>query len=225
MRRVTPFAVLVGSLAAAHAAPGGADARSVQLLVESALGGLGTRVEVSVGEIDPHGRLAPCARMEPFLPAGARVWGRTLVGVRCVEGAAWTTTVPVHVRVWGPAVVAARPLAAGETVTPESVAVEEVELTREPPGLLPDPAQATGKVLLRAVGAGQPLRREALRAPLVVGQGDTVKLVYRGEGFTVTMDARALAAAADGQSVRVQTPSGRVVTGIARAGRVVEMNL
>ena len=45
-----------------------------------------TRVKVSVGRLDDNPRLAPCARMEPFLPPNTRLWGRTHVGVRCIEG-------------------------------------------------------------------------------------------------------------------------------------------
>ena len=35
------------------------------------------RMEVSVGSLDSRLRLAPCARVEPYLPVGARLWGRT----------------------------------------------------------------------------------------------------------------------------------------------------
>ena len=41
-----------------------------------------TRYEIRVG----NGRAAPsssCARIEPFLPAGSRAWGRLSVGLRC----------------------------------------------------------------------------------------------------------------------------------------------
>lgn len=220
--RLLALVCALGARAAA-ADPPALDAATLKLYAENAVGKAGTRIEVTVGESEAHARLAPCARAEPFLPAGARVWGRTAIGLRCVSGAAWTTLVPVHVRVWGPAVVATRPLAVGETVAAGDVALDEVELTREPPSLLGDPAEARDKVLVRPVAAGQPVRRDALRARLVLSQGDAVKIVYRGQGFSVSADAQALASAADGQNVRVQTASGRVLTGVARSGRIVEI--
>src|SRR3989344_4914921 len=52
--------------------------------------GLPLRMEVSVASLDSRLRLAPCARVEPYLPVGARLWGRTRLGLRCVEGqTAW----------------------------------------------------------------------------------------------------------------------------------------
>jgi hypothetical protein len=32
------------------------------------------RMEVAVGELDSRLRLAPCARIEPYIPVGARLW-------------------------------------------------------------------------------------------------------------------------------------------------------
>src|SRR5574344_1861168 len=66
------------------------------------------RMEVQVGQLDPRLRLAPCARVEPFLPAGTRLWGRTRLGLRCVQGAVqWTVFLPITIQAWGPAWVLA----------------------------------------------------------------------------------------------------------------------
>src|SRR4051794_3646230 len=63
------------------------------------------RVELSVGKPSNRLQLAPCAEMEPFVPPGARLWGRTTLGVRCVSGATWQAFLPVHVRIYGQAQV------------------------------------------------------------------------------------------------------------------------
>ena len=56
------------------------------------------RMEVSVGTLDERLRLAPCARIEPYLPAGAKLWGRTRLGLRCLEGATrWNVFLPITV--------------------------------------------------------------------------------------------------------------------------------
>ena len=53
------------------------------------------RMEVEVGALDERLRLAPCARVEPYLPAGARLWGRSRLGLRCLEGATrWNVFCP-----------------------------------------------------------------------------------------------------------------------------------
>jgi flagella basal body P-ring formation protein FlgA len=74
-----------------------------------------------------------------------------------------------------------------------------------------------------SLGAGQPLRRDMLRQPHVVTQGQGVKLVSQGPGFQVSAEGRALANAADGQTVLVRGPSGQTISGIARSGGIVEV--
>ena len=34
------------------------------------------RIEVEVGTLDPRLKLAPCERIEPYLPTGTRLWGK-----------------------------------------------------------------------------------------------------------------------------------------------------
>ena len=200
-------------------------ADQIRLYVQQQAGNGGgqARVEVSVGQLDPRLQLAPCARIEPFMPANARLWGRGSVGLRCVEGATWSVQVPVTVRIYGPALLAARPLPAQVPLTADDFTTGEVEWTREPQGVVSDAAQLENRVLSRPLALGQPVPLAALKAPLVVALGDPVKLVGQGKGFAVTADAVALAGAHDGQNVRVRTESGRVVTGIARSGRRVEV--
>lgn len=197
------------------------DEARLRAYVQSQLSEAAGRADITIGEIDS--RLSPCTRIEPFLPAGARLWGRGTVGVRCVEGASWRTYVPIEVRIYGPAVVAARGLSAGLALSPGDVRIEEVELTREPPGVLNDPVQVDNKVLIRTLTMGQPIRGDQLRAQPVVRSGEQVKLTYSGSGFIVSAEGRALAPAVEGQSVRVRTESGKVLTGTARMGGVVEI--
>ena len=198
-------------------------AEQFRLMVEREAGFPG-RVEVSVGSPNARLQLAPCARIEPFIPAGARLWGRTTLGLRCVEGAAWQAFVPVQVKIFAAAPVAARALAQGSSVAPSDLQEEEVEVTRFPAGAIADPAQLADKLLSRPVAAGQPLLREYLRARPVLAQGDTVTLLYQGRNFSVSTQGRALAHALDGQNVTVVTESGRNVSGIARPGRIVELS-
>lgn len=193
--------------------------------LEKAAAGLPGRVEVVVGRLDDRLQLAPCQRVEPYLPAGIRLWGKTQIGLRCAEGAHWNVYLPVEIRVFGRALVAQRPVAPGQGIAPEDFRLEDIELSREAPGALNDPRALEGRSLTRAVAPGQTLRAEMLRAAPAVAAGDIVRLVVNGHGFSVSASGRALGPAGEGESVRVQTDSGRVVQGTARAGRLVEMRL
>lgn len=219
----TLLATMAAALVTAAAAAGPLDEAPLRLFLDDATAGMPGRVELSVGELDPRLTLAPCARVVPFVPTGARLWGRTHLGVRCVEGAKWQAFVPVTVRVFGPALVATRALAAGEPAGEADFEVAEVELTREPPGVLTDPSRLQGKVLGRNIPAGQPLRADLLRARPVLGAGEQVRVVYQGQGFQVSTEGKSLGPAGEGQPVRVQTAGGRVLTGVARADRSVEV--
>jgi flagella basal body P-ring formation protein FlgA len=218
------------ALAQAGATTGGAAADSVRRFVEreAAAGGAngataGLRVEVTVGELDPRLQLAPCGRIEPFIAPGARILGRTSVGLRCTQGATWSVLLPVTVRIFGNALVASRPLPAMQPVTTEDLHAAEVEWTRETTGLVIDRAQLDNQVLARPIAAGQPIPLAALRAQQVIGAGDPVTIQGSGSGFSVALDGVALNAASVGQAVRVRTESGRVIQGTARGQRRVEM--
>lgn len=57
----------------------------------------------------------------------------------------------------------------------------------------------------------------------MVQQGQSVKLLLAGAGFTVSNEGRALNNATQGQVVQVRTASGQLVSGVARSGGVVEV--
>jgi flagella basal body P-ring formation protein FlgA len=216
-------AALAGALAAGAAWSAGLDGETLRVQLERDASTAGGRAEVTLGQIDPRLQLAPCARVEPFVPPGVRLWGRTIIGLRCAEGATWSVTLPIQVRIFTPALVATRTLAPGATLDAADYTVAEVEVTREPPGVLTDPAQTRDKILTRGLAAGQTLRADHLRAQPVVANGDPVRVVYQGPGFTVGADGKALGTAPSGGTVRVQLDGGRIITGTARAGRTVEV--
>ncbi len=184
--------------------------------------GIPGQVEVRVGAIEPV-VLPPCPRLEGFLPLNAKLWGNAMVGVRCVQGPNWTLYVPVTVTVQAPVVVAARPLPNGRVLTEADLGTQVMELTQLPPGVLTDVREAVGKTLTVGAAAGHPLRGDMLRAPLVIRQGQRVRLIAQGQGFRVTSEGKALGNAAAGETVQVRAPSGQVVTGVARADGAVDV--
>lgn len=196
---------------------------SSKLFLDSQLTSLPGDVEITVGEPDPRLNLAPCARYEPFIPPGARLWGRSTLGVRCVDGANWSVFLSVQIKVYGPAPVAARSIPRGQAITAEDVRMDRVEWTQFPAGALATPDQIEGRLATRSLIAGEPLRRDFLRAPPVVQAGEPVKLVFTGASFVVATEGKALSGASDGQAVQVAVPNGRILSGIARPGKLVEL--
>ncbi|AKJ30977.1 flagellar basal body P-ring formation chaperone FlgA [Caldimonas brevitalea] len=185
-----------------------------------------TRIEVSVGELDSRLKLAPCVRMEPYMPAGLRPWGRTRIGVRCVEGPTrWNVFLPVTVRVFAEAWVARGPLSAGTVLSLDHLQRGETDLAAAVSPAVTDAGVVAGRTLARPLVEGEVLKLSDLRPKQWFGIGDTVKVIAVGQGFTVHGEGRAMAPGLEGQAVRIRTDSGRIITGFASAERTVEVPL
>jgi flagellar basal body P-ring formation protein FlgA len=182
------------------------------------------RLEVKVGQLDARLQLAPCASVEPYLPPGVRLWGRTSIGLRCIEGAKWNVLLPITVSVYGTALVAQRALVAGELARAVDFMPAETELTREPTLPIRDAAILNGQVLTRPLSAGQILRAEHLRQPALLSAGDPVKVRLLGDGFAVNAEGVAMAPGLLGQALRVRMESGKIINGIVRES-FIEMRL
>lgn len=182
------------------------------------------RMEVSIGALDSRLRLAPCARVEPYLPPGMRLWGRTRLGLRCLDGAVrWNVFLPVTVKAFGPAWVVKAPVNPGATLAAGDAVQAEVDWAEEASPVIADPAQWIGTTVIRAVGAGQALRQAAVRPPQAFQAGAPVRVVAAGAGFAVASDGEAMAAGFVGQPVRVRMEGGRIMSGTVRDARTVEV--
>lgn len=184
------------------------------------------KVDVSVGEVDSRLRLAPCGHVEPFLPAGTRLWGRTRVGLRCVDGMTrWSITLPATVRVTGAAWVVRNPVAAGATLALADAVQTEVEWTEDSAPVLPQPALWVGQSATRPLASGQTLRQGLVRPAQVFGAGAQVRVVARGAGFQVASEGQALSVGVVGQGARVRMDNGRVTSGTVLDARTVQIDL
>jgi flagella basal body P-ring formation protein FlgA len=198
--------------------------KTVETFLRQETTGLPGEVGVQVGAVDERLGLAPCAQLQPFVPPGARLWGNTTVGVRCIGANAWTVYVPVQIKVTGTYLTAARPLSQGQVLGPDDLVARTGELTQMPAGVLLQPAQALGKAMTSGISGGEPLRADMLRAPTILQSNQPVKVLAKGPGFVVSAEGRALNNAADGQTVQVRVASGQVIAGIVRQGPVVELS-
>ena len=158
-----------------------------------------------------------CRDIEVRMDKASRPWGRAHVNARCTRGASWNLYVPVRIHVEADYVVSARPLRAGQSVAEDDLGRQRGDLAELPADVLTDPAQAIGKTLAVSLPADRPLRADMLRQPLVVRQGQNVKVIAGGSGFQVSGEGRAMANALAGQVVQVRLASGQVVSGIAQS--------
>ncbi|UCU98746.1 flagellar basal body P-ring formation chaperone FlgA [Acidovorax radicis] len=195
-------------------------------LARNQTAGLPLRMEVTVGSLDSRLRLAPCARVEPYLPVGSRLWGHTRLGLRCVEGAtAWNVFLPVTIKAFGPAWVLTSNVAPGATLTAEDATEAEVDWAADSAPIMANPDLWVGQVAARQLMVGQALRQPMVRAPLLFRAGAQVRVVAQGPGYAVTSAGQAMSAGAVGQTVRIRMSNGKVVSGIVSENGTVDITL
>jgi len=186
--------------------------------------GLSGTVNIAVEPVDSRLNLAACTSPQAFMPNGGRLWGRTTIGIKCIAPSPWTVYVRATVQVIAEYIVTSAPLAQGQVIGPNDITKVKGDLSNLPNGIITDPAQAIGRTANISLALGAPLRQDALRSNRVVQQGQAVRVVSTGPGFQITTEARALSNGSEGQMVQAKTPAGQVVSGIAKAGGILEIN-
>jgi flagella basal body P-ring formation protein FlgA len=229
---LTVFALLGQGSAFAGGEPVGqaermqATARSFASQLGASASAAGNRVEIEVGALDAQWQLAPCERIEAYLPPGLPAWGRTRVGLRCTQGSkAWNVSLPVTVRVFREALVASATLAAGSTLSGAQFQRASVDITSAAGAPLETSDDIGGRVLAHSLNAGSPLRASDLKPRIWFAAGERVRVQAGGAGWQIATEAEALSAGIEGQLVRVRVENGRLLQGRAVAARTVEVGL
>jgi flagella basal body P-ring formation protein FlgA len=223
------LSLLILSTPLAHAAPAPArqDLAAVSAVAADYLhtqsAGLPGRVTITMGALDARMALAACPAPQAFQQPGARAWGKTTVGVRCAAPTSWTVYIQAQVSVLAEYVAAAMPLAQGQSIDATQLVMVKGDLASLPNGTLTDMAQAIGRSSTISLPSGAPLRQDTLRSKPVVQQGQAVRLVSTGNGFSISAEAKAIGTAAAGQVVQVRTPNGAIISGVAKANGLVEV--
>lgn len=225
-----------GAGASVHAqlSPDGADTAAIytnaQRWLDNTLAGsagsLPLRMEVAVGELDRRLRLAACQQVEAYIPPGTRLWGKTRLGLRCLQGVSkWNVFLPITVKAFGPAWVIKGTVAQGVALSEAdamSVEVDWAELNSPIVANLPD---WVGQTATRALSTGQALRQDMLKPAQVFQAGAQVRVLARGVGFEIATSAQAVSGGVVGQSARVRMDNGRVMTGQVLDSRTVRLEL
>jgi flagella basal body P-ring formation protein FlgA len=140
--------------------------------------------------------------------------------------AAAQTTAPAN----GPRVVVpAHDIERGETLTEYDLVLATVAPERMRPGVVKSIAELAGHEARRLLRAGDPIRSEDVRMPVLVAKGAMVTMTYAEPGITLTATGKAMGEGGLGETVAVENPvSFRQVScivigpGEVRAGGDVE---
>ena len=193
--------------------------------VQSQTQGYPGKVNIEIQPLDSRIRIAECALMEGFTVQGARLWGKTHIGVRCLQSDTkpWTLYVQADVQVWGEYAVTGLPVSQGSPVQTTDVVMQSGDLSKLPAGIITDISMLAGKQAALNLPLGTVLRPELLKSVPVIKQGQTVQLNSRGDGFVITADGTAMQTANVGQVVDVKVSSGQIVKGVAQSSGKVDI--
>lgn len=188
-------------------APAGAsEFQSVEAIAEAAeaaVAGSGNgRIEAAV---EPGLRLPACGVALEAVPMNAGT-----VEVAC-PSAGWRLYVPVRSQRLQNVYVLKRPLAAGEPIGPDAVALEQRDLSRVPGGVLTESDSIQGRTARRALMAGSVLLAQDAVPPRLFKRGDPVVLVSRFGGVEVRAAGKALGNAGVDEPLSVENSSSRRV--------------
>ncbi|AMM15255.1 hypothetical protein AX768_15255 [Burkholderia sp. PAMC 28687] len=221
----TPLAPAAATPQGAQPSQDGDSIRAAALaFLQQEAAGLPGKADITVTPVFPRG-LAPCSTLEPFMPPGARLWGRTTVGVRCTGERPWTLYLQARVSLQATYYLAARAMVPGEVLSAADLTARDGDITSMPQAIVTDPSQAIGAVTLSRIVAGLPLRTDMLRGASSIAIGSSVHVVTSGAGFSISAEGSAMNNAAPGQQVRVKTAGGQIITGIVKDSSTVEVQL
>jgi flagella basal body P-ring formation protein FlgA len=196
----------------------------VTAAVDRALAGtLPAGAVVTMGSAAGAAVMAACA--VPLAVSLSGVLPYENAAVRCAQPG-WTLYVPVTVTASELVVVAARPVAAGQTLGPGDVAVRrEAESAYTGQAVFYDPAAVEGAVAMLSLPAGAILTGNDVQAPVLIKAGQTVAVDVRSGGVEVSIDAVASEAGRLGDTIMLENPSsGRRFTAVVTAqGPVVQL--
>jgi flagellar basal body P-ring formation protein FlgA len=181
------------------------------------------QINVVMGQIDARLNLTACDDPTVFLPQGGKINGKTTLGIRCNSPKRWNIFVAAQVQLIGDFLVAATPLAQGHVVTESDIKKVSGDIMGLAAGSVTNQEYVIGKTLQQSVPAGTTFKTTGLKSALAIQQGQMVKVVAIGKSFNVSTDGQAIGNAAEGQVTKAKTTSGQLVTGIAKAGGVLEV--
>lgn len=184
------------------------------------------RMVLVMGELDSRLRLAPCTRVEPYVPAGVRLWGKSRIGLRCLEGSTrWNVFLPITVHAYGSAWVVKGNISAGSVLTEDDAMQAEVDWSESPSPILSKPSQWVGAVATTALSTGQALRQVSIKPAQVFQAGAQVRVSAQGPGFTISSDGQAMSSGVVGQLTQVKMENGRILSGVVIDSRTVRLSL
>lgn len=167
------------------------------------------RLEYRIHHLDARLRLANCDVPLALSVKDLTPGPRLNVHVHCPGSARWAIYVPVEISIWQPIVVAATPIARGQTLTLQDLALAEHDVATVGRGYYSDPAALEGFIARRVLSPRNPVLASQVEAPLQVKRGDKVIITAIQNGLQVKMEGIAERDGRYGDRIAVRNSQSR----------------
>ena len=165
-------------------------------------------IQVEVFPLDGRVNLPECAEQVSVLSEhNQTVLGRVTVGMRCQTPEPWTIYLRGRVTSSITIPVLTQPVNRSELIGDDDVVLRKLQIDADLRGVIIDRNHMVGKVAVRNLIAGQPLRQSDVTAPKLISRGQSVTITSTAGGLIVTMKGKALSNARAGDRVWVQNQS------------------
>ena len=181
-------------------------------------------VHVEVFPLDQRVSLPECGEPVRVLKdRNQSVLGRVTIGMRCEIPEPWTIYLRGRVTSLVNIPVLTVPINRSELIVESDIVFQEMEIDADLQGVFIDPKQIAGKIAVRNLIAGKPVKQSDLKAPQLISRGQSVNITSRAGGLLVTMKGKALGNARAGDRLWVQNQSSnkRVEGEVTAEGEVL----
>ncbi|NCF76448.1 MAG: flagellar basal body P-ring formation protein FlgA [Proteobacteria bacterium] len=162
-------------------------------------------INVEVAPLDVRVSLPKCGKAVTVLNDNSQPsLGRVTVGLRCQTPEPWTIYLRGHVTASTAIPVLKHPANRSELISEDDVVIRNIQIESDLRGIIIERGQLVGKVAVRDLIAGQPLRQSDVKAPTVISRGQSVTIKAIEGGLSVTMKGKALGNARVGDRIWVQ---------------------
>ena len=179
---------------------------------------------VRIGNLDTRLTLPSCGvPLAAFLPPGAKIQGKTTIGVRCQTPRPWTLYVPANVITVVRVLVASGSLRRGHIITAADISQQTRDSNLLNRAYLSDSAAVIGKVLKKNLSRKALFTSALLSDPQIIDKGQHVDLQAGSAGLKVSATAIALQGGAVGEKIRVKNlASNKIVEGTILSSGAVQ---
>lgn len=183
--------------------------------------------DIRINPLDHRLKLKFCsAPLEAYLPAGAKLHGKTTVGIRCNGSKPWKVFVPVNLVVYENVLAAKRHILRGEVIKAADLIMTKNEITVTSRNNFHNFEKAAGLIAKRSIPAGKIITTNVVRAPRLVQRGQEVILLATTPQLEVRMKGKALSDGSKGDIIQVRNlKSKRIVEGVVTHLGIVKVRM